>query len=166
MRWLGLMSAMLAFTCTAATGETVQERIKRDAVVMVEPDDPEMALAFRKARETLPAFLALARKPRRTTTNFAVKVVISDDSHDEYFWISRFKEHDGKFSGRIDNTPQLVKTVKFGQTITFTEHDIVDWLYMDRGRMQGNFTLCVLLKREPPEEASALRKQLGLACDP
>ena len=163
MRWVGLITAMLA--STAATAETVQERIGRDGVVMVEPDDAEMEAAFRKARETLPAFLALARKPRRTTTDFAVKVAISDDVQDEYFWISRFKEHDGKFFGRLDNTPQLIKTVKFGQTITFAERDIVDWLYMDNGRMQGNFTLCVLLKREPPDEASAFRKQFGLTCD-
>ena len=58
------------------------------------------------------------------------------------------------------------KTVKFGQIITFVERQIVDWLYMDNGRMQGNFTLCVLLKREPPDQAKAFMKQYGLSCGP
>lgn len=164
MRWIGLIAAML--TGGAAIAKSVQQRMKRDGVVMVEPDDAEMEAAFRKARETLPAFLALARKPRQTTTDFAVKILISDKDQDEYFWISRFQERGGKFYGRIDNTPQLVKTVKFGQTITFEEREIVDWLYMDNGRMRGNLILCVLLKCEPPDEANAVRRHYGLTCDP
>src|SRR5687767_12983282 len=135
MRRAVLSVALLASASGLAVAETVQERVARDGVVMVESDDAEMEAAIRKARQRLPAFLALARKPRRTTTDFAVKVAISDSVQVEYFWISGFKERAGKFSGRLDNTPQLVKTVKAGQTITFAEHDIVDWLYMDNGRM-------------------------------
>ena len=44
MRWVGLIAAMLV--STAATAETVQERVERDGVVMVEPDDAEMAASL------------------------------------------------------------------------------------------------------------------------
>jgi uncharacterized protein YegJ (DUF2314 family) len=59
-----------------------------------------------------------------------------------------------------------VKTVKARDTHGFARADIVDWLYIDRPRrrMHGNFTACALMTREPPKEAAALRKQLGLAC--
>jgi len=62
--------------------------------------------------------------------------------------------------------PRLVKKVKVGQTIRFREDEIVDWLYQQDGKMIGNFTACTLLKREPPKEAAAFMKQVGLRCDP
>jgi uncharacterized protein YegJ (DUF2314 family) len=55
---------------------------------------------------------------------------------------------------------------KFGQTITFKEDEIVDWLYLEDGKMIGNFTACAMLKREPPQEAEKFIRQFGLRCDP
>jgi uncharacterized protein YegJ (DUF2314 family) len=166
MRHAGWIAALLALVTGTAYAETLQERVARDGIVMVEADDPGMTAAIRKAQQTLRAFLALAGKPRASATDFAVKVVILDGDEAEYFWITPFKAGDGNFSGQINNRPQLVKTVKFGQTITFVEGEIIDWLYMDNGRMQGNFTLCVLLGREPADQAASLMKQFGLRCDP
>jgi len=163
---MGLIGILFALATGAAHCETLQERVARDGIVMVEADDPGMTAAIRRAQKTLPTFLALARKPPRTTTDFAVKVVVLDGDEAEYFWITPFKEFNGKFSGQIDNNPQLVKSVKFGQTISFLEGEIVDWLYIDNGRMQGNFTLCVLLKRESRREADAMMKRFGLECSP
>jgi uncharacterized protein YegJ (DUF2314 family) len=46
------------------------------------------------------------------------------------------------------------------------EDEIVDWLYQDGSTMRGNFTACVLLRREPRAEAENFMKQIGLRCDP
>src|SRR5262245_50211953 len=86
-----------------AAAETVSERIRRDGVAMVAPDDPEMTAAFRNARETLPGFLALVRKPRPTVTSYAVKIAIVDGVETEFFWISPFRERGRQFTGRINN---------------------------------------------------------------
>ena len=51
--------------------ETFVERARRDDASRVAKDDPDMAAAFRKARETLPEFLVLARAPRPTIDHFA-----------------------------------------------------------------------------------------------
>jgi uncharacterized protein YegJ (DUF2314 family) len=95
-----------------------------------------------------------------------VKVAVSEADDREFFWIAPFEQRGSKFTGEINNTPQLVKKVKLGQTIAFTESEIVDWLYQDGRAMRGNFTACVLLKREPRNEAEQFMKQLGLRCDP
>jgi uncharacterized protein YegJ (DUF2314 family) len=146
---------------------TLVERARRDETAKVAKDDPDMAAAFRKARDTLPEFLALARSPRPTMTQLAVKIGIPDgDDHTEFFWLSPFEPRSGKYVGRINNTPRAVKTVKFGQIVEFSEDEIVDWLYTENGNMRGNFTACALLKREPPDQAEALRKDVGLTCDP
>jgi uncharacterized protein YegJ (DUF2314 family) len=150
---------------TKATAETVSERIKRDGVAMVEREDPDMAAAIRKARETLPEFLALVRAPRSTITSYAVKIAVAEGDEREFFWISPFRERNRQFTGQINNTPRLVKTVKNGQTITFAEHEIVDWLYREDGRMHGNYTACAILKREPRDQADAVIKQFGLNCE-
>jgi len=148
------------------SGGTFVERAKRDELAIVAKDDPDMAAAFRKARDTLPEFLALAQAPRPTIDHLAVKVGISTGGDGkEYFWLAPFEPRDGKYSGRINNTPRAAKTVKFGQVIEFAEAEIVDWLYVEDGKMIGNFTACALLKREPPDQLEAMKKQFGLSCD-
>jgi uncharacterized protein YegJ (DUF2314 family) len=145
---------------------TFVERAKRDETSRIKKDDPDMAAAFRKARGTLSEFLALAQAPRPTITHMAVKIGIpTGDDSDEFFWLSPFEPRGGKYTGRINNTPRSAKTVKFGQIVEFAEDEIVDWLYTEHGQMRGNFTACVFLKREPPDQAEAVRKEFGLSCD-
>jgi uncharacterized protein YegJ (DUF2314 family) len=124
-----------------------------------------MAAAKRKARETLPEFLALARAPRPDTSEFAVKVGIRGKDIVEFFWISPFVQTGKGYSGKINNDPQDVENVKLGDTIKFSEEEIVDWVYLDGKRMRGNFTLCVLFKRSPRPRAMDAANKLGLDCD-
>jgi uncharacterized protein YegJ (DUF2314 family) len=166
MRLAALVASLMVLLVGIAGAETLLERAKRDGIAYVEKNDAEMAAAMRRARETLPEFLKLARAPRPMMGGFAVKVAVSEADDTEFFWITPFEQQKDQFRGRINNAPQLVKKVKFGQTIAFKEEEIVDWLYQDRGAMRGNFTACVLLKREPRDEAEKFMKQFGLRCDP
>jgi uncharacterized protein YegJ (DUF2314 family) len=166
MRHLGLIAALLVLTDGVAGAETLMERAKRDGIVNVAKGDTETAAAMRKARETLPGFLKLARAPQPTMRGFAVMVAVLEGDDAEYFWITPFEQRKNGFAGRINNTPQLVKKVKLGQIVTFSEDEIVDWLYQESGSMRGNFTACAMLKREPPQEAEKFMKQFGLRCDP
>lgn len=161
-----MLFTVLAAGIAVAAPEGLLDKAKRDNVALVPKGDPEMMAAMRKARATLRDFLAVARAPRASMSGFAVKVAVrEDDTENEYFWISPFQEQAGRFTGRIDNTPRWVKSVKLGQTITFSEGEIVDWLYVDGGKMKGNYTVCALLKREPPSEADAFKRRFGLDCD-
>ena len=99
------------------------------------------------------------------TSGFAVKIGIpATKDQVEYFWIGPFTHENGRFSGKIDNKPEIVDSVKFGDTITFDQDRIVDWTYVANGRMKGNFTACVLFKREPREEAQAIIAKYGMDC--
>jgi hypothetical protein len=42
----------------------------------------------------------------------------------------------------------------------------VDWTYIDKAQRQmvGNFTLCALLTKEPPQEAEAMKKRFKVDC--
>jgi len=52
-----------------------------------------------------------------------------------------------------------------GQTITFDQSEIVDWIYVDDGDMKGNYTACALLKSAPAEEAEEFKRRFRLNCD-
>jgi uncharacterized protein YegJ (DUF2314 family) len=161
-----LAAAVLIIGPLTAGAETALQRAERDNLVYVEPADPHMEAAFKKARATLPEFLALARAPRPTITSMAVKVPIPHANGFEYFWISPFTIKGERIVGRINNTPRDAKTVRYGQTISFEPSDVVDWLYREDGRTIGNFTSCAILKNEPAHEAEAFKQRFGLECEP
>jgi len=159
-----ILALILALCATPSAAQTISDKARRDDVVKVPQDDPDMAAAMRNARATLPNFLALARAPHPSMTGFSVKVAVSDGSLTEYFWVVQFESKDGQYSGRVNNRPRTVHNVTFGQVITFPESDIVDWTYLEGRKMKGGYTTCAIVKREPREEASAFAKQYGLDC--
>ncbi len=140
------------------------DRIKRDELAIVGGDNPYMAIALRKASETLPRFLALSRDPKPSMSTFSVKVAVPTPQGDEYFWIGHFKLDGERYSGRIDNTPRWAKGLKEGDVISFSESEIVDWMYLDSGTMKGNFTFCALMKNEPKRQAKAMIRRFGVDC--
>lgn len=145
---------------------TLVERARKDEPAAMPDDDPAMRKAFDAARAGLDGFLAKLASPPAGSGGFAVKVGIRSGSDLEYVWIGNLSIDGERLSGRLDNEPRRVKTLKAGDAHAFTKADIVDWLYVDRPRrrMHGNFTACALMTREPPKEAAALRRQLGLTC--
>ena len=169
MRLLSIV--LLAATLTALLGrpghaQSTLEKSQRDEIALVPNDDPDMAAAFRKAKETLDGFLAKVHDPRPSITAYAVKIPIRDKDETEYFWISRFAQRDGRLIGRIDNTPRLVHNVKEGEEISFKPSDVVDWLYLENEKMVGNFTACVIIKHDTPQDAEAFKRHYGLTCEP
>jgi uncharacterized protein YegJ (DUF2314 family) len=158
--------AAIALTAVASPvcSQNVDEKQRADRTLWIPKGDPDMAAAMQRARSTLAEFLALADAPLPSTSLFTVKVGIPAKGTMEYFWIIPFTHRNGRFSGKIDNTPELADSVRLGDTITFDQDQIVDWGYLENGRIKGNYTLCVLLKREPREESEAFIARSGMDC--
>jgi uncharacterized protein YegJ (DUF2314 family) len=162
----GLFAAAFLALTVSADAQSILEKAKRDEIARVRRDDADMEAAFLKARATLKEFLALVREPRPSITSYAVKIKIPDRDQREFFWISRFTQQDGVLIGRITNTPRVVRNVREGERISFKESDVLDWLYRENGRMIGNYTACALIKKEPPQQAEAFKREYGLSCEP
>jgi uncharacterized protein YegJ (DUF2314 family) len=162
-----LLSAALAagLSSSSANGQSMVDKAERDELAYVATNDPVMAAAIRKARATLPDFLALAKATASKAEGFSIKVAIREGNNAEYFWIYPFDNKDGQFSGVLNNTPRSVRKVKLGDKITFTEKEIVDWIYMDSGKMKGNYTACALRSKSSKQEFEAFKKRFGLDCD-
>lgn len=162
---LALLFAALAIPTAGA--QTAIKKAENDELAFVASGDAAMERAFGKARATLDNFLRLASAPAPGTTDYAVKVAVSDGKTTEYFWVSDFERNGEKFSGTLSNEPRMVKKYKNGQRFDFSRNLIVDWTYIDasKQKMIGNFTACALLTKEPPAEARKFRERFGLDCD-
>jgi uncharacterized protein YegJ (DUF2314 family) len=64
------------------------------------------------------------------------------------------------FHARIDNDPEVVKSVKLGQAVTVRPQDISDWMYVDHGVLVGGYTLRVIRDAMTPAERAELDKSL------
>ncbi|MGH8641233.1 MAG: YegJ family protein [Burkholderiales bacterium] len=154
-------------TLAAACDRSAIERAERDEITHMSSEEPAMRKAFEQAQSRLDDFLRLAASPEEGTSDYALKVKISDERNTEYFWVNRFTNEGNVFTGHLNNEPRLVKRLKYGERIQFERSQIVDWTYTDNRtkRMMGNFTACALLTKEPPAQAEAFQQKYGLRCE-
>jgi uncharacterized protein YegJ (DUF2314 family) len=131
---------------------------KRDKVINIAEDDPDMVAAIAKARDSLPQFWDAFDKRQRGETEFSLKVKITDKRGTEHFWLTEIERRDGQVHGTIDNDPDIVRNVKRGARILIPEADISDWFYMRDHKMIGNYTLRVLFKTMPAAEVKRYKQ--------
>jgi len=154
-----------ALSARPIAANSILRKAERDEIVFLAVNDATMTVALRSARVTLPGFLALAKRPGPTMEGFAIKIAIIAHDGLEYFWIQPFAHVDERFVGQINNTPRSVANLKIGDTITFTELEIMDWMYMDAGTMMGNYSVRALLKSALPQDREAFKRRFGLDFD-
>jgi uncharacterized protein YegJ (DUF2314 family) len=142
----------------------ITQQRDENEIVFVRERDPEMVAAIRQARAGLDEFLKLAEKPPTDVSGLKLKVMVSDQNGTEHFWVSPFQSVGDKFEGTLANEPRVVRSVRNGQLIAFTRGEISDWGYVRNGRQVGSFTVCVLLRKVPKEQADFYRKNHGFDC--
>ncbi|MCL4694588.1 MAG: DUF2314 domain-containing protein [Candidatus Hydrogenedentes bacterium] len=133
----------------------------RDRTIGVTEDDPAMNAAIAEARATLGEFVARMENPEPGDSDFAIKVAITDPNGTEHFWANNVEVIGPGFTATINNDPNIVRSVRLGQRVRARRDDVSDWLYLSNGRMVGNRTLRVLLTKMSPEEAAAVKRQVG-----
>ena len=115
---LALLALTLAFTCCSDHSY--------DPVTEAEFDDKEMNAAIDKARSRVAEFIERLKNPRLTDESFSVKKMISDGEEVEHLWLTDVSYSDGLFIGIINEDPQSVRNVKFGQEVSVAETEILD----------------------------------------
>jgi uncharacterized protein YegJ (DUF2314 family) len=156
------MFVILAFGIAAAGAQTRDH----NEVVRVPKQDPDMSAAIAKAQATLDDFLAVWRAQPAGTSDYKLKVRISEGATSEHFWVQPFRPAKDGFEGILANEPKLVRSVRGGQRISFARGDITDWGYVREGKQVGSFTVCALFKHAPREQVEYYRKNYGFECEP
>lgn len=158
MRWISFAVMALSLAMCA-----LSPAIAKDKTFSYRPNDPEMAAAIAKARETIGAFWTAWAASSPGVEGFALKVAITEPGNDrtEHFWLIKVhKEAADLLSGIINNDPNHIKSVRMGQRYTFNQGMISDWMFVRNGKIVGAWTLRVILKRLPRDEAEYYRSRL------
>jgi uncharacterized protein YegJ (DUF2314 family) len=145
MRILAVMLLALAAAMTAVAGEAaIVHRSGQPDVFNVPADDERMNAAIAQARASVEDFIAAFASPGARRRSFAVKVPVIDGTQVEHFWMDVEGFANGQFTGHIANEPLYVHNVRLGDRIVVDKERISDWMYVDRGRLVGGYTIRVL----------------------
>lgn len=120
-----------------------------DRLILVDEDNAAMQSAFKKAQETLNAFIARATVDRKDFELYGAYIKVEEGETVEYLWVADFSKYDETyFMGVILSKPELITKLKEGQTVGFVKEDIFDWQIYNQNtdELEGAFTFEVLMK--------------------
>jgi uncharacterized protein YegJ (DUF2314 family) len=138
---------------------------------------PAMARAHERSEKGLDAFLEKLSNPPPGTENYNVKLGFTDKAGDvalttdqmaqgvEFMWVDQIQRSGDHFTAILGDTPEYVHNIKPGERVEFEESDIFDWLYIDNGKVKGNYIACPLLLAGPKEQLEEYRVNYGIVCD-
>ena len=149
---LRLLCAALVLAGAVACEDRAAGGKRPRNVVAVEEGDPEMNAAVAKAQETLPQFISALQLPAPNQSDFTIKIGFKDGEDTEYMWLSPVTYDGAQFKGKLDNDPVSVRNVKIGDEITVGPDRVVDWMYVQDGKLVGGYTLRVLRDRMSPQQ--------------
>ena len=155
------VALLLALLPALSSGQAKRDE---NEVILVPNADREMQKAIDEARRTLDEFLALSANPPPGVSGMKLKVMITDRNGTEHFWVTPFRRRGADFQGTLANEPKIVRNVRAGQQIDFKRSEITDWGYVRDGKQFGSYTVCVLLKRAPKDQAEYYRREHGFQC--
>ena len=116
------------------------------ALRYIHKDDPEMKAAWQKAREAVPEFIAALDDPALSDADFYVKKRFEQGDLTEHIWLLDVRVEGEEFVGEVGNDPQIVTTIKLGDTARVAMPSISDWM-IDGDEMRGGFTVELLQRR-------------------
>jgi uncharacterized protein YegJ (DUF2314 family) len=101
-----------------------------------EKGDAQSATA--EARRRWPEFVH-AFAHRRPDQQFAVKKKFDDGKVAEHMWATISAINGATVYGQLNNTPNRIKKLKFGDKVTFPDSEVEDWIYTDGPNKIGEF---------------------------
>jgi uncharacterized protein YegJ (DUF2314 family) len=113
-------------------------------IVELDGDDPRMIAAVEQAKRRWPEFMAAFENRPSGETPFAVKARFVDGDKEEFMWISIKRIEGDVLSGKLENSPAFVKTVREGDAVTVRAADVNDWFCEINGESVGGFTMKVM----------------------
>ncbi|PDT15153.1 hypothetical protein CO670_19210 [Rhizobium sp. J15] len=153
--------------------------LANDNIQWIKSDDPAMAKAHEKSKSELDGFLEKLRNPPPGTENYNIKLGFTDkaegvalvteqmasDAEVEYMWVYQIEASGDHFTALLGDTPEYLHNIKQEDRVEFEKSDIFDWMYIENGKVKGNYTACPLLLAGPKEQLEQYREVYGIVCD-
>lgn len=169
-------SRMVMAACVAATllmacnnndsGMKVIQREKEPDIYEVKEEDKVMNNAIATARQTLHLFKDALNSGADSLQSFSLKVRYdAPDGYGEHIWLNEVSLKDGVYTGIVNNEPNVITQVKFGDTVTVNPDDISDWMYLANNKLRGGYTLRAIMEKMSPAEREKMQEQSGFVIE-
>ena len=129
-------------------------RVIGDNVVAYATANEELAAARKKARDTLPRFVALLKS--RMNATYTVKFPLTQNGKTEHIWLQVADMQGGGFIGRLANTPVNGTKYQIGQVMAVASGDVEDWMVRTPDVIYGGYTARYQIKDLPKPQAEKL----------
>ena len=111
-----------------------------------------MTQAINEAHISLDEFLKIQLTKLPVVDDFKLKVMFNDNNGVEEFWVKPFRNlGKDEFEGILGNEPEIIKSLQYGQIVSFTRNMITDWRYKENGVHYGRYIVCAPYKTIPIE---------------
>ncbi|WP_376766407.1 DUF2314 domain-containing protein [Rhizobium sophorae] len=130
-----------------------------------------------RSPEVLHGFLEKLRNPPPGTENYSIKLGFTDKGKDvalttdemepnvKYMWVYQIKASGDHFTALLGDTPEYIHNIKADDRVQFEKSDIFDWVYIENGKVKGNYTACPLLLAGPKEQLEQYLEIYSIVCD-
>ena len=156
------IAATLFMACNNDNGMKVIEREEEPDIYQVKDEDKAMNNAIATARQSLHMFKDALNSGADSLQSFSLKVRYdAPDGYGEHIWLNEVSLKDGVYSGIVNNVPDVITEVKFGDTVTVNNDHISDWMYLANNKLRGGYTLRAIMEKMSPEERKKMQEQSG-----
>jgi uncharacterized protein YegJ (DUF2314 family) len=141
-----------------------------ERVILNPAVDEEMDRASVRARETFRYFWReLSWESRRIVPGLDLSLVKAKFEEPEikgpnveHMWVSEIACDGEVVVGKLVNQPNWLRKITKGATVVVPIAELEDWMYAQKGRVYGGFTVNLLRARMTPEERASHDKAWGL----
>lgn len=132
---LGILS------CNQKSAQIVQpDTWDKQNIRNIDISDTAYLHAIRIAQENIDIFEKLLKDKKKNNLQFFIKSKFTQGKHVEHIWLLTDSIDNNLFSATLDNIPNNLTTVKFGDKVKVARHDVEDWIiYEGDSVLFGNF---------------------------
>lgn len=116
--------------------------------------DPQMEEAANAARTTLTNFTAALFAPHSNQGYFAVRARLESGGSWQFLWLTQPRFDGEVFQGTIAESPYL-KGLSLREVVKVPQSKIVDWMYVEDGKLVGGYSLRLARSRMTDQERRA-----------
>jgi uncharacterized protein YegJ (DUF2314 family) len=109
--------------------------------------DLEIGNAIDEAKFRLAEFIRTLRDQEPNQSGFAILVPYEGSLRTEVLWVDGLRYDGLTFSGYIASPPNSVPNLRLGSPVTVQPDIVIDWQYVEDGKVVGDFIGAVIKRR-------------------
>lgn len=137
------------------------ERQGEPTIYIVQDSNQEMNDAIDSARKSIDKFKIALLSGNSDFSDFNLKVHFNYPGGDEHIWLVNVTYKNNEYYGIVNNVPEFTKEVKLGDIIKINEDNISDWMYFDKRKLRGGYTIKALRSKMSQSERQKLDSMIG-----